>query len=75
MSTIELSPGPLPSDAESREAPSTPTCALDEARLRELTQEIAYELYERRGGGEGRDFDDWLLAEKIARERLLGEGS
>jgi len=75
MSAIELSPNPLPSDAAPQEIPSRSTHALDDARLRELTQEIAYELYERRGGGEGRDFDDWLEAERIARERLLAEGS
>jgi hypothetical protein len=27
----------------------------------------AYELYERRGGGHGRDLDDWFLAENELR--------
>lgn len=30
---------------------------------------IAYELYEQRGRENGHDFDDWLKAEGIARQR------
>ena len=32
----------------------------------------AYEIYQRRGGGDGRDLDDWFAAEQeLARERGL----
>lgn len=51
-------------------APAAPT-PIDEGELRELTEKVAYELYEKRGRADGQDFDDWLAAEKIARERLL----
>jgi hypothetical protein len=59
----------------SQPAPSTgPAAAIatrpDEKRLKELTAKIAYELYEKRGRKDGQAMDDWLSAEKIARERL-----
>ena len=33
---------------------------------------VAYQLYERRGRIEGHDFDDWLRAEEIVRQRVTG---
>lgn len=30
---------------------------------------VAYELFERRGGGHGQDLEDWLEAEAIVRQR------
>ncbi len=42
-------------------------------RLRDLTEKIAYELYERRGRVDGRADDDWFAAETIARERIAGD--
>ena len=30
---------------------------------------VAYELFERRGGEHGHDFEDWLKAESIVRHR------
>lgn len=38
---------------------------------RERVAERAYELYLSRGGGDGQDLDDWLVAE----EELRGSGS
>ncbi len=34
-------------------------------KLHEEIARVAYELYEKRGRGEGSHFDDWLEAEKI----------
>ena len=31
----------------------------------------AYQLYEQRGGEHGRDWDDWLLAERELRQRAV----
>lgn len=39
---------------------------------RDVNEEIAktaYELYQKRGMGDGYDIDDWLKAERIVRER------
>ena len=33
---------------------------------------VAYELYEQRGREDGHDFDDWLKAEQIVRQRDNG---
>jgi|RhiMetdeSRZDD1v2_1073273.scaffolds.fasta_scaffold2403363_1 DUF2934 family protein len=35
---------------------------------RELVERRAYELYERRGRGDGHDWDDWLQAERELRD-------
>lgn len=37
--------------------------------MREEIKKIAYELYEKRGRGDGYDLDDWLKAEEIVIER------
>jgi hypothetical protein len=34
-----------------------------QSELQEEVRRRAYELYEERGGGEGRELDDWLQAE------------
>jgi len=44
----------------------------DVAKQRDLNEEIAkvaYDLYEKRGKGNGNDLDDWVRAEKIVTER------
>jgi hypothetical protein len=47
--------------------------AADRRRRTAVTDEDiarrAYELYERRGGGHGRDVDDWLEAERELKPR------
>ena len=40
--------------------------------LRDEIARVAYELYEKRGRGEGCHFDDWLEAEKIVMARYAG---
>lgn len=61
---------PRPEARSKGGAPAAMGAAVDQKELRELTETIAYELYEKRGRTDGRDLDDWLTAEKIARERL-----
>lgn len=41
-------------------------------KLRDEIAKVAYELYEKRGRGEGCQVDDWLEAEKIVRTRHAG---
>ena len=36
----------------------------------ELVRKKAHQLYEDRGGADGRDLDDWLEAERIIRRHL-----
>ena len=50
--------------------PATEGAPVDEAKVRELTQKLAYEMYEKRGRRAGRDREDWLEAERIVREQL-----
>jgi hypothetical protein len=40
----------------------------------EFYQEVAYEIYEKRGT-DGQDFDDWLEAERIVMARLSTQTS
>lgn len=42
---------------------------LTERDLNEEIAKVAYDLYKKRGMGDGYDFDDWLKAERI----VLGE--
>jgi NADPH-dependent 2,4-dienoyl-CoA reductase/sulfur reductase-like enzyme len=37
----------------------------DEKALREMVEKKAYEIYQKRGRGHGKNLDDWLEAEKI----------
>lgn len=37
----------------------------------ERVEKKAYELYEKRGCQHGRDFDDWLEAEKIVEKEMI----
>ena len=39
-------------------------------KMQDEIAKVAYELYEKRGGGHGCDFDDWVEAEKIVRARF-----
>jgi hypothetical protein len=41
-----------------------------EKELRELTTKIAFELFEKRGHSHGRDVEDWLEAERLAKQKL-----
>ena len=38
---------------------------MDEKTMRQMIEEKAYEIYEKRGGEHSRDLDDWFEAEKI----------
>ena len=42
----------------------------NEKELRELTAKIAFELFEKRGHSHGRDVEDWLQAERLAKQKL-----
>jgi hypothetical protein len=42
----------------------------DEETVRKMIEEKAYELYEKRGGEHGNDFEDWFEAEKIVMEKI-----
>lgn len=44
----------------------------DDAYYEEVAN-VAYELYQKRGGAHGFDVDDWLEAEKIVRARCEQE--
>jgi hypothetical protein len=42
---------------------------MEEFDYYEEVANVAYELYQKRGGAHGFDVDDWLEAEKIVRNR------
>lgn len=44
--------------------------ALTQGELNQRIKEVAGRLYERRGGGQGHELDDWLEAEKLVKEYL-----
>ena len=58
MKSEGINLNPLPADITAREA------------MTQRIAEKAYEIYERRGAGHGRDLDDWLEAERIVREEM-----
>ncbi|HLF17749.1 MAG TPA: DUF2934 domain-containing protein [Candidatus Omnitrophota bacterium] len=39
----------------------------------ELVEKKAYELYEKRGGENGNDWDDWFKAERLVEEEMIKE--
>ena len=44
---------------------------IDPVAMHEEIEKRAYEIYLRRGGGDGRDLDDWFAAEQeLAQERI-----
>ncbi len=43
---------------------------IDEETLNEMIRKKAYELHERRGGEHGRDFEDWVEAERIVKAEM-----
>lgn len=43
----------------------------DDNKFRSFVEKVAYTIYERRGHSTGRDFDDWLEAEKKIKEAEL----
>jgi hypothetical protein len=42
---------------------------LKDKKLQDEIARVAYELYEKRGGSHGCDFDDWVEAERIVAAR------
>ena len=57
-----------------KKEPITPEATIPTTEARsELQEEIrrrAYELYEQRGGEDGRELDDWLQAEAEVRQSM-----
>ena len=51
-------------------ASKTAATSKDASQVRALTEKLAYELWEKRGRKGGSDVQDWLEAEKLARQRL-----
>jgi hypothetical protein len=47
---------------------------MDNANLYDEIVTLAYELYEKSGRVEGRDFDNWLEAERIVRAQYAAKG-
>jgi len=43
---------------------------MNEETLNEMIRKKAYELHEQRGGEHGRDFEDWLEAERIVKAEM-----
>jgi hypothetical protein len=43
---------------------------IDAAQIRALTEKLAYEMWEKRGRKHGNDQQDWIEAEKLARQKL-----
>lgn len=41
---------------------------------RETVTRLAYELYVRRGGADGHELEDWVMAEKILIEQQIHSG-
>ena len=68
----QSAPAPAPAPARDAGRALAASVNIDPKKLRETTEKIAYELYEKRGRAPGRHEADWLEAEKIARERLAG---
>lgn len=44
--------------------------SMDEETLNEMIRKKAYELHEQRGGEHGRDFEDWIEAERIVKAEM-----
>ncbi len=42
----------------------------DEKAIHEMIEKKAYEIYEKRGMGHGKDLDDWLEAELIIKGKM-----
>lgn len=62
-------PSPSTADDSSR-GPSTSIAAVRPDQVADdAIARRAHELYEERGGGHGRDWDDWLEAEREFRSR------
>lgn len=68
-------PRDLPAGAQAADAaPGAVESCSDEQDARETRiREAAYRLYEQRGGGDGRDIDDWLEAEAMLAQHDAGE--
>jgi len=70
MSVMKSPPRADPRQTSAPAAKPAAEPQIEEKKVRELTEKIAYEFYEKRGGAHGRDLDDWFAAEKTAREQL-----
>lgn len=69
-------PTPVPDAAEADRVPDMPFAegaldSLDPDLRHRLVSEAAYELYVKRGYGDGYDLDDWLQAETTVDHVLL----
>ena len=42
---------------------------VDEVKLQQLTREMAYHIWERKGKPSGKDWENWLQAEKQIRAK------
>lgn len=69
--SVRQQPKQPPQQTVQRVQPIIPQ--VDKQKLFELTEKIAYELYEKRGRAHGYHEQDWADAEKVALERLLAE--
>jgi hypothetical protein len=68
-STRELSQEAIVTILESRVLPAQPL-EIDAETRRQLIAAEAYFIAERRGFAAGREFDDWIEAERVVEERL-----
>lgn len=49
---------------------TTKGSATNPAQLRAMTEKLAYELWEKKGKKHGQDVENWIEAEKLARQKL-----
>jgi Protein of unknown function (DUF2934) len=68
MATPSTQPKTAP--ATNPAAPAAKTNPKDLTQLRSMTEKLAYELWEKKGRKHGQDVENWLEAEKIARQKL-----
>lgn len=54
----------------SRSAVSKSSPTVDEAKLNRMIREMAYHIWERKGKPFGKDWENWLQAEKQIRARF-----
>ena len=53
----------------SRSATSKSSSRVDEAKLQQRIRELAYHIWERKGRPAGKDWENWLQAEKQIRAK------
>ena len=64
------SPTTQPKTQNQTPSMTKPINAASHPQLRALTEKLAYELWEKKGKKHGQDVENWVEAEKIARQRL-----